>query len=70
MIRKQFRQAVKTQTRQYRALERQLLSQIPREEHKEMIGRLKEEQKRKFAQLAEQYDGTVGEMVTKQTVRD
>lgn len=67
-IRQQFRQAVKTQTRQYKLLKMQLLQQLPKDEHRDVMARLKEEQKRKLALLADQYEATIGEMMEKQTV--
>uniref|UniRef100_A0A914WVB1 non-specific serine/threonine protein kinase n=1 Tax=Plectus sambesii TaxID=2011161 RepID=A0A914WVB1_9BILA len=69
-IRKQFRQAVKTQTRQYKALQTQLLQTLPKEEHREMVAKLKDEQKRKLALLADQYESTIGSMVQDQTSFD
>jgi hypothetical protein len=68
-IRKQFRAAVKTQTRQYKALQMQLMATLPKLEHAEMINKLKEEQKRKLASLADQYESSIGSMVQDQTVR-
>ena len=47
-IRKQFQQTVKTQTRQYKLLQTQLQQTLPREEHKEMVARLKDEQRRSW----------------------
>uniref|UniRef100_A0A183BQY2 non-specific serine/threonine protein kinase n=1 Tax=Globodera pallida TaxID=36090 RepID=A0A183BQY2_GLOPA len=69
IIRKQFRQAVKIQTRQFKAYQAQMLQMAPREEHKELLNRLKEEQNRKIASLADQYESTIETMVTEQTVR-
>lgn len=47
----------------------QLLQQLPKDEHRDVMARLKEEQKRKLALLADQYEATIGEMMEKQTVR-
>lgn len=41
-IRKQFRQAVKTQTRQFKLYQTQLMQAAPKEEHKEIAMQLKE----------------------------
>ncbi|KAI1731702.1 protein kinase domain-containing protein [Ditylenchus destructor] len=68
-IRKQFRQAVKIQTRQFKAYQSQMLQTVPREEQKELLQRLKEEQNRKIAALADQYENTIEKMVVEQTVK-
>ncbi|KAH7731830.1 serine/threonine-protein kinase TAO3 [Aphelenchoides avenae] len=68
-IRKQFRQTVKVQTRQFKAYQTQMLQQVPRDEHKELLSRLKDEQNRKIASLAEQYESTISKMVNEQTVK-
>jgi thousand and one amino acid protein kinase len=59
---------VKTQTLQYKALQTQMLSQLARGEHRDLIAKLKDEQKRKLAQLASQYDQSIESMVQDQTV--
>ncbi|KAL3091356.1 hypothetical protein niasHS_007149 [Heterodera schachtii] len=69
IIRKQFRQAVKIQTRQFKAYQSQMLQMAPREEHRELLNRLKEEQSRKIASLADQYEATIETMVTEQTIK-
>lgn len=69
MIRKQYRQAVKTQLRQSKVLQAQVLNSIPKEEHRDMIAKLKEEQKRKLAILALRYETTIESMVQNQTVK-
>ncbi|VDN01424.1 unnamed protein product [Thelazia callipaeda] len=66
-IRKQYRQAVKTQLRQSKLL--QVLSSTPKEEHRDMIMKLKEEQKRKLATLAEQYESTIANLMRDLTVK-
>lgn len=68
-IRKQFRETCKIQTRQYKALKAELLSTIPKEEHKLVIKKLKEEQRRKLALLADQYEQSIAEMLQKQSIR-
>ena len=67
-IRKQYRQAVKTQTRQFKLWQTQLLQAAPREEQKEIANRLKDEQKRKIALLASQYESQIENMVQEKTV--
>ncbi|KAK2881018.1 hypothetical protein Q8A67_018286 [Cirrhinus molitorella] len=68
-IKKQFQDACKIQTRQYKALRSQLLESMPKPEHKTMLKRLKEEQTRKLAILAEQYDHTINNMLSTQALR-
>lgn len=41
---------------------------VPREEQKELLNRLKDEQNRKISALADQYENTIERMVTEQTV--
>lgn len=45
-----------------------MVQTVPREEQKELLNRLKEEQNRKIAALADQYENTIERMVTEQTV--
>ncbi|OQR66107.1 serine/threonine-protein kinase TAO1-like [Tropilaelaps mercedesae] len=68
-IRKQFRETCKTQTRQYKAWKSQLMASTPRERHKELVKRLKDEQVRKLALLGEQYEQSIAEMLQKQSIR-
>ncbi|KAL1122380.1 hypothetical protein AAG570_003785 [Ranatra chinensis] len=68
-IRKQFRETCKIQTRQYKALKMEILSNTPKEEHKAIIKKLKEEQRRKLALLADQYEQSIAEMLQKQSIR-
>ncbi|XP_047234538.1 serine/threonine-protein kinase TAO1 [Girardinichthys multiradiatus] len=68
-IKKQFQETCKTQTRQYKALRNHLLETTPKAEHKAVLKRLKEEQTRKLAILAEQYDHSINEMLSTQALR-
>uniref|UniRef100_A0A7N6BPH4 non-specific serine/threonine protein kinase n=1 Tax=Anabas testudineus TaxID=64144 RepID=A0A7N6BPH4_ANATE len=68
-IKKQFQETCKTQTRQYKALRNHLLETTPKSDHKAMLKRLKEEQTRKLAILAEQYDHSINEMLSTQALR-
>ncbi|MCP9258326.1 Serine/threonine-protein kinase TAO1 [Dirofilaria immitis] len=68
-IRKQYRQAVKTQLRQSKLLQAQVLNSTPKEEHRDMIIKLKEEQKRKLATLAGQYESTIESLLRDLTVK-
>uniref|UniRef100_A0A8C8DL80 non-specific serine/threonine protein kinase n=1 Tax=Oryzias sinensis TaxID=183150 RepID=A0A8C8DL80_9TELE len=68
-IKKQCQETCKTQRRQYKALKNHLLETTPKSEHKAVLKRLKEEQKRKLAILAEQYDHSINEMLSTQALR-
>lgn len=67
-IKKQFQDTCKIQTRQYKALRNHLLETTPKSEHKAVLKRLKQEQHRKLAILAEQYDHSINEMLSTQAV--
>lgn len=56
-IRKQFRETIKTQERQYKALKAQILQTTPKDEQKVVIKRLKEDKQRKLTLLGEQVGG-------------
>lgn len=63
-IRKQFRETIKTQERQYKALKAQILHTTPKDEQKAVIKQLKEDKQRKLTLLGEQVrneDGVCGE---------
>uniref|UniRef100_UPI003AAF636E serine/threonine-protein kinase TAO1 isoform X2 n=1 Tax=Centroberyx gerrardi TaxID=166262 RepID=UPI003AAF636E len=68
-IKKQFQDTCKTQTRQYKALRNHLLETTPKADHKAVLKRLKEEQTRKLAILAEQYDHSINDMLSTQALR-
>uniref|UniRef100_A0A8C5FDG7 non-specific serine/threonine protein kinase n=1 Tax=Gadus morhua TaxID=8049 RepID=A0A8C5FDG7_GADMO len=68
-IKKQFQDTCKIQTRQYKALRNHLLESTPKAEHKAVLKRLKQEQHRKLAILAEQYDHSINEMLSTQALR-
>ncbi|XP_051955555.1 serine/threonine-protein kinase TAO1-like [Xyrauchen texanus] len=68
-IKKQFQDTCKIQTRQFKALRNQLLETTPKTDHKLMLKRLKEEQTRKLAILAEQYDHSINDMLSTQALR-
>ncbi|XP_061568340.1 LOW QUALITY PROTEIN: serine/threonine-protein kinase TAO2-like [Cololabis saira] len=67
-IKRQFQETCKIQTRQYKALRNHLLESTPKSDHKAVLKRLKEEQTRKLAILAEQYDHSVNDMLSTQAV--
>ncbi|XP_048839559.1 serine/threonine-protein kinase TAO1-like [Brienomyrus brachyistius] len=68
-IKRQFQDTCKIQTRQYKALRNHLLESTPKSEHKAVLKRLKEEQTRKLAILAEQYDHSINDMLSTQALR-
>lgn len=68
-IRKQFRETCKIQTRQYKALKAHILQNTPKDEQKNVIKKLKEEQRRKLALLGDQYEQSIAEMLQKQSIR-
>lgn len=67
-VKRQFQETCKIQTRQYKALRNHLLESTPKSDHKAVLKRLKEEQTRKLAILAEQYDHSINEMLSSQAV--
>lgn len=68
LIRRQFHEAVKTQTRQYKALKEHIIATTPKSEAKGVVKKLKEEQMRKLAILGEQYEQSIAEMLQQQNV--
>lgn len=68
-IRKQFRETCKTQTLQYKAWKEQILSSTPKDEQKNVIKKLKEEQVRKLQILGEQYEQSISDMLQTQSIR-
>ncbi|KAJ8415342.1 hypothetical protein AAFF_G00423220 [Aldrovandia affinis] len=68
-IKKQFQDTCKVQTKQYKALRNHQLEVSPRSEHKAILKALKEEQTRKLAILAEQYEQSINEMMASQALR-
>lgn len=68
-IKKQYRNALKTQTLQYKALQKQILEKAPKDRHKELTKSLREEKMRKMADLSVQYDQSISEMLQRQTLK-
>ncbi|XP_062307087.1 serine/threonine-protein kinase TAO3 isoform X2 [Osmerus eperlanus] len=68
-IKKQFQDTCKVQTKQYKALRHHQIEVTPKSEHKAVLKALKEEQTRKLAILAEQYDQSINEMMASQALR-
>lgn len=69
LVRKQFRDTCKVQTKQYKALKAQILASTPKEDQKTVIKKLKEEQRRKLALLGDQYEQSIIEMLQKQSLK-
>lgn len=67
-IKKQFQDTCKVQTKQYKALKNHQLEVTPKNEHKTILKTLKDEQTRKLAILAEQYEQSINEMMASQAV--
>ncbi|XP_023679173.1 serine/threonine-protein kinase TAO3 [Paramormyrops kingsleyae] len=68
-IKKQFQDTCKVQTKQYKALRSHQLEVSPKSDHKAILKSLKEEQTRKLAVLAEQYEQSINDMMASQAVR-
>uniref|UniRef100_H3DDU8 Serine/threonine-protein kinase TAO3 n=1 Tax=Tetraodon nigroviridis TaxID=99883 RepID=H3DDU8_TETNG len=68
-IRKQFQDTCKVQTKQYKALRHHQMEVTPKAEHKTVLKALKDEQTRKLAILAEQYEQSINEMMASQALR-
>ncbi|XP_053225795.1 serine/threonine-protein kinase TAO3 isoform X3 [Podarcis raffonei] len=68
-IKKQFQDTCKVQTKQYKALKNHQLEVTPKSEHKTILKGLKDEQTRKLAILAEQYEQSINEMMASQALR-
>jgi thousand and one amino acid protein kinase len=67
-IRGQFNDTVKIQNKQYKTLYKQLVQTLPKENSREVLKHAKEEQIRKMAMLAMQYERTINEVLQQQTV--
>nr|XP_033813171.1 serine/threonine-protein kinase TAO3 isoform X1 [Geotrypetes seraphini]XP_033813173.1 serine/threonine-protein kinase TAO3 isoform X1 [Geotrypetes seraphini]XP_033813174.1 serine/threonine-protein kinase TAO3 isoform X1 [Geotrypetes seraphini]XP_033813175.1 serine/threonine-protein kinase TAO3 isoform X1 [Geotrypetes seraphini]XP_033813176.1 serine/threonine-protein kinase TAO3 isoform X1 [Geotrypetes seraphini] len=68
-IKKQFQDTCKVQTKQYKALKNHQLEISVKSEHKNILKSLKDEQTRKLAILAEQYEQSINEMMASQALR-
>uniref|UniRef100_A0A3Q2ZVG9 Serine/threonine-protein kinase TAO3 n=1 Tax=Kryptolebias marmoratus TaxID=37003 RepID=A0A3Q2ZVG9_KRYMA len=68
-IKKQFQDTCKVQTKQYKALRHHQMEVTPKAEHKTVLKALKDEQTRKMAILAEQYEQSINEMMASQALR-
>ncbi|XP_005993359.2 serine/threonine-protein kinase TAO3 [Latimeria chalumnae] len=68
-IKKQFQDTCKVQTKQYKALKNHQMEVAPKSEHKTILKSLKDDQTRKLAILAEQYEQSINEMMASQALR-
>ncbi|AWP07575.1 putative serine/threonine-protein kinase TAO3 [Scophthalmus maximus] len=68
-IKKQFQDTCKVQTKQYKALRHHQMEVTPKADHKAVLKALKDEQTRKLAILAEQYEQSINEMMASQALR-
>ncbi|XP_071848340.1 serine/threonine-protein kinase TAO1-like isoform X2 [Apostichopus japonicus] len=68
-IKKQLRDTIKTQEKQYKVLAQQILQTTSRDQQKIMLKRMKDEQRRKIAILAEEYGHRAQEMQHTQSRR-
>lgn len=68
-MKKQFQDTCKVQTKQYKALRSHQMDVAPKGDHRLILKSLKEEQTRKLALLAEQYEHSINEMMASQMVR-
>ena len=67
-IKKQYHETVRIQQRQYKALQKQMVATVPKDRHRAVVRQTKEEQMRKIAMLAMQYERTIADMAQQQTV--
>ncbi|XP_061655808.1 serine/threonine-protein kinase TAO3 [Phyllopteryx taeniolatus] len=68
-IKKQFQDTCKVQNKQYKALRNHQLEVSPKADHKSLLKGLKEEQTRKLAVLAQQYERSINQMTASQAMR-
>ncbi|KAK7073372.1 Serine/threonine-protein kinase TAO1 [Halocaridina rubra] len=68
-IRRQFRDTINIQRQQYKEYKAQILAKTPKEEQRSIIKRLKDDQRRKLAMLADQYEQSIAEMLQRQSLR-
>ena len=64
-----YHETVKTRQTQYKAFKEQMLQTTPKSEQKATIKKLKDEQTRKLAIIAQQYERSINEMMQQQNVR-
>lgn len=67
-IRRQYRDAIKTQMKQYKLLKEQLLTKTSKADQKALLAKLKEDQDRRVAMLSEQYEHSISEVAKHQNV--
>lgn len=67
-IRRQFQETMKIQHKQYKIHRDNAIAKLPKVEQKDALKKLKEEQTRRLAMLAQQYENTIAEMAEHQNV--
>jgi len=67
-IRRQFRDAVRTQEKQYKLLKETVSVRTPKTEQKAVFAKLKEDQVRRMAMLGSQYEHSIDEVTQHQNV--
>ena len=67
-IRRQFRNAVKIQEKQYKILKEHKMQQTLKADQKALLSKLKDDQMRRLAMLADQYEQSINEVMTHQNV--
>ncbi|KAF2357070.1 Protein kinase domain [Trinorchestia longiramus] len=68
-IRRQFRETINIQRQQFKEYKQQVLAKTPREEQRAVHKRVKEDQHRKLAMLADQYEQSIAEMLQRQSLK-
>ena len=63
-----YHETVKTRQAQYKAFKEQILQTTPKSEQKLIIKKLKDEQTRKLAIIAQQYERSISDMMQQQNV--
>jgi len=67
-IRRQFRDAVRTQNKQYKLLKETISLKTPKAEQKAVLAKLKDDQMRRMAMLGDQYEHSIAEVMQHQNV--
>lgn len=68
-VKKQFNETCRIADQQHRMLRKQMLATTPREQHQEILKKLKEDKVRKFNELAIQYEKSINDILQNQKVR-
>lgn len=68
-VKKQFNETCRIADQQHRMLRKQMLATTSREQHQEILKKLKEDKVRKFNELAIQYEKSINDILQNQKVR-